>query len=300
MVHNRATSPRSLDNSIPAPGATRWGKGFLCASGTVLFPGLGHLIAGRNRRAAVWLIVLLLMTAAVFASLITPTPISVLFVLVTVYVLLLTALFVDAFFVGRNSPRPMLSSPSNRYIMGIVLLLFGLALNRVLRRPAVWAIHSFGTDAYSISTHAMQPTLQPGDRILTHRVEDLRRWDLVVFHPPGRKDIFTQRIVGLPGEKVEIVSGQIRINDARVTLPVGVGPYGPDPISPPKTGCLGHPIRLGASEYYVLGDNSPLAYDSRLWTVAEPGHQLGAVPTDSIQGRVTAIYFPLRRIHQFK
>jgi hypothetical protein len=49
---------------------------------------------------------------------------------------------------------------------------------------------------------------------------------------------------------------------------------------------------LGADEYYVLGDNSLLARDSRYWNIAAPGHQPGALPRANILGRATWVYWP--------
>jgi signal peptidase I len=103
----------------------------------------------------------------------------------------------------------------------------------------------------------------------------------------------------LPGEKIEIVAGRLLVNDVALSPPVAIGPY-TVPSYGPQTASQGHPIRLGADEYFLLGDNSPQAYDSRCWADAAPGHQLGAVPRASIVGRVTAICFPLKRMHQFQ
>ena len=56
---------------------------------------------------------------------------------------------------------------------------------------------------------------------------------------------------------------------------------------------------LGPDEYFILGDNSPVAADSRYWRKPVPGHQPGALPAGRIVGRVTAIYWPPSRWRLF-
>ena len=57
-------------------------------------------------------------------------------------------------------------------------------------------------------------------------------------------------------------------------------------------------MKLGPDEYFVLGDNSPISRDSRYWTTAAPGHQIGALPQSDIVGPATWIYWPISRIHR--
>jgi len=272
MTQNPQTTPRTLDYSIPASGEDRWGKGFLAACGTFLLPGLGHVFAGRTRRGLLWLAASLFSTVGSFAALTVPGLMPLIFLSLPAQIAVFLAALVDAFLLGRSSTRPMLGRPEWRYLVGVLLLAACIPINRVQHRAIVGAIGAAGGHTYVISTVSMQPTIQPGDRLLTHRAATLRRWDLVVFHPPGRQDIFTQRIVGLPGEKVEIVGGRVQINDVPVMPPATIAPYTSTAANLPQTGCQGHPITLGPGEYYLLGDNSARAFDSRGWTTAQPGH----------------------------
>lgn len=69
------------------------------------------------------------------------------------------------------------------------------------------------------------------------------------------------------------------------------------------TGCTDNPITLGADEYFVLGDNSTNAYDSRMWPPAAAryqGVQQGAVPKRAIIGVAKMTYWPLNRLRIYE
>ena len=106
-----------------------------------------------------------------------------------------------------------------------------------------------------------------------------RRGDVVVFHPPltnsGDRD-FIKRVIGEPGDRVEIRDGRIFVNGTLVEEGY---------LPPVQTACFGQycEVRLGADEYYVLGDNRPNSSDSRYW---------GPVSGDKIIGRAWLIYLP--------
>jgi signal peptidase I len=139
----------------------------------------------------------------------------------------------------------------------------------------------------------------------------MHRWSIVVLESPesGPLSRIPRRIVGLPGETIELVGGQIQVDGQPVTpapgMPVCIdrsyfGRYDGSLRGKPGAGCEGNPIHLGPDEYYVLGDSSVTAIDSRLWETPAEGHQLGALPRDHIIGRVTAVYWPPNRWRLFR
>jgi signal peptidase I len=290
----------ALNYAVPPNRDTRWGKGFLAVCGSLIFWGIGHAIAGRQRRGLVWFGISFLLGTVELIAITRPSLFPVLLVLVPLHLVIALAFLVDAFITGRKSDRPMLASPLWRYLVGAGLLATAFLVSRASGR-VMWSLAArAGANVFVITSQGMRPTILPGDKIMTHRTSTIRRWDMVVFHPPNQKGIFTQRIVGLPGETVEIVANQLRINDVAITPPPGAGPYLSKTTYGPRTGCEGHPITLGPDEYFSLGDNSLQAYDGRYWPDAAPGHQVGAIPAESIVGRVTAIYYPLKRIRQIR
>ncbi|MCI9589968.1 MAG: signal peptidase I [Lachnospiraceae bacterium] len=109
--------------------------------------------------------------------------------------------------------------------------------------------------------HSMEPTLKDGDILLvdklSYRFSDPRRYDIIVFsyrYQKGR--YYTKRIIGLPGETVQIQDGAVFIDGKPLE----------DDISSEsieKARRASEPVVLGEDEYFVLGDNRNFSSDSR-------------------------------------
>ena len=104
-----------------------------------------------------------------------------------------------------------------------------------------------------------------------------RRGEVIVFRFPGdtSKD-FVKRVIGLPGEEVEIVSGTTYIDGVALDEPYLTTKYGSNTA----------PLLLDDAEYFVMGDNRRSSNDSRNW---------GAVPEANILGKVWVVYWPVRQ-----
>ena len=291
---------------LPRP----WGKGFLALAGTVVFPGLGHLMAGYRRRALFWFGMLVCVSAVFYAALLWPRFLPGLLVILPVSGLLAVGSYVDAFLCGRRSTRPMLGRPAVRYVFGLVFIVASAIFNPFWLGSLglAYYMREYYVEAFRITSIGMTPTLQPGDQMLAHKKVSWTRWDLVVFQHPEMSGKIVSRVVGLPGETVELVGGQVKIDGQFVQPPSGVGPYASlqfrgshDRLlaAKPGTGCTGNPIKLGEGEYYLLSDNTQAALDSRLWEVPVPGHQRGVVTAREIIGKVTYIHWPPERWRSF-
>lgn len=117
-----------------------------------------------------------------------------------------------------------------------------------------------------VSGESMENTLDDGDQLIvdkvTYRFHDPERYDIIVF-PFRYKDntYYIKRIIGLPGETVQIVDGEIYINGE-----VLQESYGREVMQ--DAGLAAEPITLGDDEYFVLGDNRNYSSDSRDPSVA--------------------------------
>src|SRR5262245_31224863 len=127
----------------------------------------------------------------------------------------------------------------------------------------------------------MRPRILPDDRILVDklwpRLTGLKRGEIVVLrHPRDPERLLVKRIVGLPGESVEMHDGRIWISGRPLSEPY---------VASGDTAQDSRPILfLGPTDYYVLGDHRADSEDSRAW---------GAVPRGAIVGRAFLVYWPL-------
>ncbi len=151
-------------------------------------------------------------------------------------------------------------------------------------------IHFVGQRTY-VSGSSMENTLSDGDNLIvdkiTYRFSDPQRYDIIVF-PFHYADhvYYIKRIIGLPGETVQIVDGDIYI-DGEILRES----YGREVIK--DSGLATEPIELGEDEYFVLGDNRNDSTDSR-----DPS--VGKIHRDEIIGRAWVRIWPLEKIGVLK
>ena len=139
-----------------------------------------------------------------------------------------------------------------------------------------------------ISGPSMQPTLHDGDNLIvdkiSYRFTDPKRYDIIVFPYRYQEDTFyIKRIIGLPGETVQIINGYVYINGELREDEV----YGAEVME--DAGIASEPITLGEDEYFVLGDNRNHSSDSR-----DPN--VGVLHRDELIGRAWVRIWPLDQI----
>ena len=138
-----------------------------------------------------------------------------------------------------------------------------------------------------VNGHSMDPTLAHGENLIMDKISyhfsDPKRFDIVIFPGPEEEgeQYFIKRVIGLPGETVQIIDGKVYINGEELTDDVyGITDYIEEP------GIAGEPLTLGEDEYFCLGDNRPVSYDSRYEAV-------GTVHRSEIIGKVWIRIWPL-------
>ena len=125
-----------------------------------------------------------------------------------------------------------------------------------------WLLVTFVGQRTVVSGRSMNPTLENGDNLITdkisYRFSDPKRYDIVVFpfEDENGKRNFIKRIIGLPGETVQIKDGEVYINGELLGET-----YGKEKMD--YAGRASEPITLGDDEYFVLGDNRSNSKDSR-------------------------------------
>jgi len=122
-----------------------------------------------------------------------------------------------------------------------------------------------------IEGHAMAPTLKNGDKIFVLKsISHLNRGDIVVFlFPHDQTKSYIKRIIGLPGETIEIKEGKVIIDGKPLDEPYLDSKYLSHDTMP-------LPVVLPPDQYFVLGDNRSNSSDSRVW---------GTVPRNLIYGK---------------
>ena len=171
--------------------------------------------------------------------------------------------------------------------------------NRLLRRATKWIVDLavvftlalflvlYMGMQYAVSGHSMEPTLYGGDVVLvdriSYRLRRPKRLELVVFQKRDDEDRqYLKRIIGLPGETVQIKGGQIYIDGGLLKLPESLSQVN-------LAGLAEEPVMLGEGEYFLLGDNRDSSEDSRF-------ENIGNVSIGQITGKAWFRPSPLERI----
>lgn len=149
-------------------------------------------------------------------------------------------------------------------------------------------IRAFVAQPFIVSGHSMDPTFSDGEYLivdeLTYRFQEPHRGDIIVFRPPTDKSKFyIKRIIGLPGEKIEVNNGTVTIfpkdNSDGIVLD--------EPYIAKKSADTDKTWELGPDDYFVMGDNRTESSDSRAW---------GTLDENAIVGRAFIRLLPVQEI----
>lgn len=144
---------------------------------------------------------------------------------------------------------------------------------------------------------SMQNTLHNGDNIIldkiSYRFHDPERFDIIVFPVENEEKNYIKRIIGLPGETVQIINGFVYITDENGEARQLEESYGAEIMLDSETGdyLTTAQIKLGEDEYFVLGDNRNNSIDSR---------RIGPIDRDIIIGRAWVRIYPFDAMGKIK
>jgi signal peptidase I len=179
---------------------------------------------------------------------------------------------------SNNHPQP---NRNNLWVEGFKTV--GLSL------MFAFGFRTLVAESRYVASGSMLPTLEVNDRLLidklSYRWSNPERGDIVVFSPTEAlkqqnvKDTLIKRVIGLPGEKVEIKAGRVYINDRVLREKYIVE----------KLAYQWGPVTVPANSYLVMGDNRDNSYDGRYW---------GFVPRENIIGKAVVRFWSPERIGQ--
>ena len=264
---------------------------------SVILTGLGQIYAGRILRGILFFCLPILVVIPGFLYMVNPSckinkslfgaAIALIAALVAfgIFVIIDAYRCAKAYNIKNNLTRSITNGKRVLIILGILFLLFVFNPSQIISLY----IKSNVMEAYKISSGAMIPTLRVGDRIFAdkaiYKQTAPKRGDVAVFVAPDEVGkSYIKRVVGLPGETVEIKDGKALINGAVITEPAAFkrNHY----YNKGKYAKAGQPIKIPEDSYFVLGDNSSSSKDSRYF---------GFVPRKSFIGKAFKIYYPFDR-----
>jgi signal peptidase I len=254
--------------------------------------GLGHLYAGNPKRGlmlfGIWSFWALLCSICLLAV---PNIFIIIIFLIGGFAFFVFCM-IDAFSIAKRKKENYEPAKYNRWFVYVGYFVILSLISALLSA-------GFKTNAFNITSGSMEPALLVGDSILVNeviygvkipllrktiiRVTDPKRDDLVVFiYPEDRSMSLIKRVIGVAGDKIEIVNKKIFINDKAYKDSYGVFKDSnvlPQSIEPRDN--FG-PVTVPENSIFVMGDNRDESMDSRYW---------GFVDLQDVEGKAFIIYW---------
>ncbi|MEK4875880.1 signal peptidase I [Bacillus sp. FSL W8-0102] len=97
-----------------------------------------------------------------------------------------------------------MSNPKSEWLSWVKSILFALIVSFI--------VHTFLFSPYEVKGESMSPTLEEGNKLIVNKMKNVKRFDIVVFHAPDSDEVYVKRVIGLPGDTVEMKNDVLYIN----------------------------------------------------------------------------------------
>jgi signal peptidase I len=244
-----------------------------------LAPGLGQLYNGQIIKGIIFLFSLILLPIIMFQIGLHYSYYGLIIILL-IFMFFLLFIIGEAFFTAIKKKEFILKPYNKWYIYLLIILL----INSIVLIPSNFLTNKvLGFNSYKLPTGSMEPTLFIGDYLIANlkyfKKNELQRGDLVIFkYPEDPAKDFIKRIIALEGEKIEIKSKQVYIDD--IPFPEGYKVHFDNKVYPGRDNF--GPVIVPSDHCFVLGDNRDKSIDSRHW---------GFLPLRNIKGKPLYIYW---------
>ena len=154
----------------------------------------------------------------------------------------------------------------------------------------VGGVYFFLGRPFTVSGASMYPTLHNGDRMVLSKVGDIHRFDVVILKAPDENVEYIKRVIGMPGDTVEMKSGVLYINGKKVDQPfINTEALAKQTvfIDDFTLASLTGEAKVPEGKYFVLGDNRGVSKDSRM---------IGFIDRSAIEGKAVFTIWPFGRI----
>ncbi len=151
-----------------------------------------------------------------------------------------------------------------------------------------FTFNTYVAQGMKVMSGSMEPTIAVNDRLFVEKVEPASQYafgDIVVFYPPvpGQEtEHYVKRLIGLPGDTIEVKNGTLYRNGAAVQ----------EPYMKDKINYSYGPVTVPENQYFFLGDNRNDSLDSHLWKDKD-GNPVPFVDKSRVIGKVMFRYYPL-------
>ena len=154
----------------------------------------------------------------------------------------------------------------------------------------VGGVYFFLGRPFTVSGASMYPTLHNGDRMVLSKVGDIHRFDVVILKAPDENVEYIKRVIGMPGDTIEMKSGVLYINGKKVDQPfINTEALAKQTVFMDNftLESLTGESKVPEGKYFVLGDNRGVSKDSRM---------IGFIDRSAIEGKAVFTIWPFGRI----